>query len=105
VRRTNGTLDTLEQSGLPLGAAMAVEQDLGWMPMYPGDSFICFSDGIVEAANAAHQMFGFARLERLLRASPSGDPEAIVATVLDQVWRFVGGPPDDDVSVLIAQVQ
>jgi serine phosphatase RsbU (regulator of sigma subunit) len=73
--------------------------------MYPGDSFICVSDGIVEAANPAHQIFGFARLERLLRAAPSGDPEALVTTLLDQVWRFAGGHPDDDVSALVAQVQ
>jgi sigma-B regulation protein RsbU (phosphoserine phosphatase) len=104
VLRANGQLDTLEQSGLPLGAVMGVEQDLGWMPMYPGDSFVCVSDGIVEADDANGKMFGFTRLETFLRASPSGHPEALVTDLVDEVWRFAGGPPDDDVTVLVVHV-
>ena len=104
IRRTNGQLDTLEQSGLPLGAVMGVEQDLGWMPMHAGDSFVCVSDGIVEADDANGKMFGFTRLETLLRSTTSGNPEALVTNLVDEVWRFAGGPPDDDVTVLVAHV-
>jgi sigma-B regulation protein RsbU (phosphoserine phosphatase) len=104
VRRANGQIDTLEQSGLPLGAVMGVEQDLGWMPMHAGDSFVCFSDGIVEAEDAEGKMFGFTRLETLLRTTAAGNPEALVTDLVDEVWRFAGGPPDDDVTVLVVQV-
>jgi GAF domain-containing protein len=104
VRRANGQIDTLEQSGLPLGAVMGVEQDLGWMPLHAGDSFICFSDGIVEAEDATGQMFGFNRLEAFLRTTPSNTPEALVTDLVDEVWHFAGGPPDDDVTVLVAQI-
>jgi serine phosphatase RsbU (regulator of sigma subunit) len=105
VRRANGQIDTLEQSGLPLGAIMGVEQDLGWMPLHAGDSFVCFSDGIVEAEDATGQMFGFNRLEAFLRTTASNTPEALVTDLVDAVWHFAGGPPDDDETVLVAQSQ
>ena len=109
--------DSIRHAGIPGGIAHAPDEPGLLSGQYKlmrqlrmgmnqaGDSFICLSDGIVEAAVAAHHLFGFSRLEAFLRHSPTNDPEQLVQTLVDQVWRFAGGPPDDDVTVLVAQVQ
>jgi hypothetical protein len=52
-------------SGLPLGIAVGVEYTETTLQLAPGDSLTFLSDGVVEAQNAAGELFGFARTEAL----------------------------------------
>lgn len=51
------------ESGLPLGIAAGVEYTETTVRLEPGDSLMFLSDGVVEAQNAAGELFGFARTE------------------------------------------
>ena len=53
------------ESGLPLGIAAGVEYTEITLRLAQGDSLTFLSDGVVEAQNAAGELFGFARTEAL----------------------------------------
>jgi sigma-B regulation protein RsbU (phosphoserine phosphatase) len=48
-------------SGLPLGLTADAEYDETPLQLAPGDTLTLLSDGVVEAMNAQHQLFGFDR--------------------------------------------
>jgi phosphoserine phosphatase RsbU/P len=48
-------------SGLPLGLSANAEYAETALQLAPGDSLMLLSDGVVEAMNADHELFGFAR--------------------------------------------
>src|SRR5213082_1202838 len=48
LRRANGTLETLEAGGLPLGIRPATNYETASLELKPGDALIFFTDGVVE---------------------------------------------------------
>ncbi len=52
-------------SALPLGITVAAEYGETKLELAPGDTLMFLSDGVVEAQNAAGELFGFARTEAL----------------------------------------
>jgi serine phosphatase RsbU (regulator of sigma subunit) len=73
--------------------------------MAPGESLILVSDGVAEAMNSAGELFGRARLDRLLATMPAGLSAAErVEAVNDEVRRFsAGAEMADDVTVLVVR--
>jgi sigma-B regulation protein RsbU (phosphoserine phosphatase) len=72
--------------------------------LQPGDQVVFYTDGIVESTNAAGEMFGIARLDRVLSECRNGAAELLQA-VLAAVQEFTGGrPPLDDQTLLLAKV-
>jgi len=70
-----------------------------------GESLILVSDGVAEAMNPAGELFGRARLGRLLAAMPAGLAAAQrVKAVEDEARRFsAGAEMADDVTVLVVR--
>src|SRR5207249_11918103 len=58
LRRANGTLETLEAGGLPLGIRPATNYETASLELKPGDALIFFTDGVVEAFNGGGEEFG-----------------------------------------------
>ena len=90
-------------TGMPLGLlpGMTYEENDLWME--PGDSLLIYSDGLVEAHNPDHEMFGFPRLRECLPCSPKGGwhgQKTLIGLLLKQLSDFTG--PDweqeDDVT-------
>jgi phosphoserine phosphatase RsbU/P len=72
--------------------------------LQPGDQVIFYTDGIVEATNSAGEMFGIARLDRVLSECRNAAADLLQA-VLATVQEFTGGrPPMDDQTLLVAKV-
>jgi serine phosphatase RsbU (regulator of sigma subunit) len=74
------------EAGLPLGIAADVEYPES---MAEGDRFTFLSDGVLEAANATHELFGFARSREV-----SIQPAATIAQTA-QTWG-----QNDDITVV-----
>jgi hypothetical protein len=55
------------EGALPLGTISGVEFDLLSFQLNPGDSLLLMSDGVVEAQDAQGQLFGFDRINEMLR--------------------------------------
>lgn len=74
---------------------------LGRERLVPGETLCMITDGITEAANGAGQLYGHARLERVLSGMNGATPEELVDGLRRDVMEFVAGAePADDMSVL-----
>jgi serine phosphatase RsbU (regulator of sigma subunit) len=76
-------------SGLPLGLSAAAEYSETAFQLAPGDTLTLLSDGVVEAMNADHQLFGFERT-----AAISGQPADQIAKAAELFGQ------EDDITVL-----
>ncbi len=69
-----------------------------------GDVLVLFSDGLLEATNAAGEEYGVTRLRALLESAGTADSAAIRDAIMASVSAFCGGaPPDDDVTLVVAR--
>ena len=68
----------------------------------PGDRLIFYTDGITEARNSVHELFGIERLQEFLRTAPASLSSAEAAeTILAQAETFCGQQPHDDKLVMV----
>lgn len=70
----------------------------------PGAQLLAYTDGVVEARDAAGECFGDDRLARILTAGP-GEPSAIIDACVEQVRAFSGGRLGDDVTVAVLALE
>ena len=59
----NGKNEVIEATGLPLGLFDEADYDEFKFRMKPGDMFVFFSDGILDARNRKGELFGRGRVE------------------------------------------
>ena len=93
--------------GLGLDGGGAFEQILEEkeVPLAPGDFFLFFTDGLSEAMNEGAELFGEARLRRILEESEGLSSEQLRARILDEVESFVGeAAPHDDLTMVVLKV-
>jgi len=71
-------------------------------PLQAGSLLVLMTDGVAEARNAAGELYGAERVQRVLRALPAGATAArAVQALRDDVASFVAGAePADDLTVL-----
>jgi sigma-B regulation protein RsbU (phosphoserine phosphatase) len=90
--------------GIPLGIEESETYRERSEQLRPGDQIIFYTDGITEATNAAGEMFGVARLDRVLGGCRQEAAE-LMSAVLTALAEFTGGkPPVDDQTLLVAKV-
>jgi sigma-B regulation protein RsbU (phosphoserine phosphatase) len=90
--------------GLPLGSMPEMHYKEGVGRLNPGDRLVLFTDGITEAENESHQLYGDSRLAGLIQSNPSGSPETLAKMILDDVDAFAGPAEQfDDITMLILE--
>ncbi len=101
LRRPSGELIAIGESaaGIPLGV-FDRQYEATTLPFQPGDAVLLCTDGIIEAKNAAKEMYGLERLKTLF--AKSGDNvESTGAAILADVSQFAAGhPAHDDVTMV-----
>ena len=100
-----GKVRTLEGGGPPLCTLEDFPYEAARARLAPGESVILVSDGVAESMNPAGELFGRARLGRLLAAMPAGQSAAErVKVVSDEVRRFsAAAEMADDVTILVVR--
>lgn len=68
----------------------------------PGDVFLLYTDGIVEATNLQDDEFGPDRLAEVMRRYADEGPEAMVEQIMDRLRHFRGPRPRSDDTTLLA---
>ena len=102
LRRANGTLETLEAGGLPLGIQSSVKYETASLELNPGDALIFFTDGVVEAFNESGEEFGNARWLSAIRNLPDWDAQQTLQFLMKRVDEFVGATrQSDDITCLV----
>jgi serine phosphatase RsbU (regulator of sigma subunit) len=107
LKHADGSVEWAVIGGFALGQGLGAQ--LGYQEMSrvltKGDMIILTSDGLVEAGNAAAEMFGFERLEQAIMAGPTADAKAMLDYLKAQLAAFVGeAEPHDDITIVVAQV-
>ena len=97
----SGLRQLATEGGPPLGAVDDFRFPIDHDRIEPGEVLLLFTDGITEAENADHALYSSDRLARALAAAATVDAQHVVAAVIDDVVRFVGGAEQaDDMTVL-----
>ncbi len=107
-RRADGTIEYLDVPGptLPLGIQPDTAYEALEVALAPGDTLVFYTDGIVEAHNPGREMFGFERLEALVRELGDRAPEQLIEALLAAVEDFSHGVAQhDDMTLLVLQVE
>ena len=96
-----GLRQLVTKGGPPLGAVDDFHFPIDHDRIEPGEVLLLFTDGITEAENADHTLYSSDRLAKALATAAVVDARHVVAAVIDDVVRFVGGAEQsDDMTVL-----
>ena len=75
------------------------------LPLAPGDRFLIFTDGLLEAMNADRKFYGIKRLLDLMAGGQAHEPETVIKSILDDVAGFIRSEPyHDDLTMLAMEV-
>jgi serine phosphatase RsbU (regulator of sigma subunit)/anti-sigma regulatory factor (Ser/Thr protein kinase) len=99
-QRTKDRVIELRATGMPLGLFPKMTYDEHEAMLAPGDCVLIYSDGLVEAHNPMQEMFGFQRVQELVKEHPEGD--GLVEFALEKLEGFTGPEweQEDDVTLL-----
>lgn len=97
----NGHVSEIELSGLPLGVDGDSEYDEGSTVIHPGDTVVLYTDGVVEASTPDGEIYGYERLERMLRDNTCLKPRALLAALLHELRLWSGADQADDITMVI----
>jgi len=96
----------VEAAGLPLGLFENVSYDEITLKTSPGDVFVIFSDGIVDASNAKDEQFGRARIEHVISKNCHRNAQQIVDALFQAADEFAAGTEVfDDQTVVVLKVK
>lgn len=99
-----GRVERLTEGGPVLGPVPDASYERGFVRLRPGDLVLFYTDGIVEAENAAGEDFGTERLIEVVRRRRQASGEEIVDAVFEALGEFTeGAPAQDDRTVTLVR--
>jgi sigma-B regulation protein RsbU (phosphoserine phosphatase) len=109
VSGTAGNVREIEENGLMLGMFPEAVYSSVEIRVGPGDRCLLYTDGILEAANAAQQQFGKSRCKQFLETHREIPASRFANTLLDGVAGFSGynstRAQEDDITLLVLDFQ
>lgn len=102
LRRADGREAMLHgAAGVALGVMEGMDFDDLEDRLTPGDTLLCYTDGVTEAEGPGDSQFGDDRLAALMRAETLPGARDLVQAVQEDVDRFAAGEPQaDDITML-----
>lgn len=101
-----GKLERMEAIGLPLGLFEKVEHDQLTCRGNPGDLFLFFSDGIVDASSPEGVLFGRHRVEQVVEQNWKKSADEIVDAIFVAIATHTAGEEQfDDQTVVAVKVK
>lgn len=104
LRRIEGRIEKLYATGMPLGLMTHMQYEQKETMIRPDERILFYSDGLIEAHNSDHEMYGSKRLEELLAREEFGryHPREAIARLLFELKSFTGNQTkqEDDVTLL-----
>jgi serine phosphatase RsbU (regulator of sigma subunit) len=97
-RGAEGLKQVPRLTGVPLGVIPDTGYSVAEIHLDPGDDMLFLTDGVTEAVNPQGEMFGEARVERLVAEAGALPCGPVVAEAVS-AWRG-GGHPGDDTTLL-----
>ena len=101
-----GKNEVIEATGLPLGLFDEADYDEFHFRMKPGDMFVFFSDGILDARNRKGELFGRGRVEKIVAECSASSAASVVESLFKAVAEHSAGVETfDDQTVVAIRVQ
>jgi serine phosphatase RsbU (regulator of sigma subunit) len=100
--RPDGTVESLDVQGLVLGIEAGQQYAELCRSFEPGSAVVLFTDGVVEARRRG-ELFGEARVDRVLAERHDLPADALAETMLQECRRFVGGELRDDCAIVVVR--
>jgi phosphoserine phosphatase RsbU/P len=102
----DGGNEVIETTGLPLGLFDEADYDEFQFRMKPGDMFVFFSDGILDARSRSGQLFGRRQVEKVIAECASQSADCVVDSLFRAVAEHSAGMETfDDQTVVAIQVK
>lgn len=101
-------VETIQENGLLLGIMPQALYTSCERLLSPGDRFLLYTDGLLEAANTADEFFGGARVHQMLEETKHLGVEDSAISLLDGLRRFAGYDrgrmQEDDLTVIVLEI-
>jgi len=97
-----GKGEVVEATGLPLGLFDEAEYDEIKFRMKPGDMFVFFSDGILDARNGKGELFGRGRVEKIIAECADQSADCVVDSLFKAVAEHSAGVEAFDDQTVVA---
>lgn len=98
----NEVIEVIEATGLPLGLFDEAEYDEFKFRMKPGDMFVFFSDGILDARNHNGELFGRGRVEKTVLECAGESADCVVDLLFKAVEEHSAGVETFDDQTVVA---
>jgi sigma-B regulation protein RsbU (phosphoserine phosphatase) len=85
LRWRDGALERISSNGLLFGVIPDPDYPVSELPIHPGDRFLLYTDGVIEAENASGDFFGDERLEQVVRSTHLQPPAEFVDRLLSEI--------------------
>ena len=98
----DGKIEVIEATGLPLGLFDDADYDEFSFKAKPGEMFVFFSDGILDARNKAGDMFGRHRVEEIVAHCAEVSADCVVQSLFKAVAEHAAGVETFDDQTVVA---
>src|SRR5262249_37756109 len=98
----DGKIEIIEATGLPLGLFDDADYDEFSFSARPGDLFVFFSDGILDARNKSGELFGRERVEKIVSECAETPAECVVNKLFKAVAEHAAGEETFDDQTVVA---
>lgn len=97
-----GKNEVIEATGLPLGLFDEADYDEFQFRMKPGDMFVFFSDGILDARNRKGELFGRGRVEKIVAQCSDKSASCVVDSLFKAAAEHSAGVETFDDQTVVA---
>jgi serine phosphatase RsbU (regulator of sigma subunit) len=101
--RDDGTLEKLHSTGTVLGLFEDWDSPTEECQLYPGDTFVLYTDGVTESFNDAAEEFGEQRLIQALQQSRELSANGLLAFLVEEIQKFSPHEQHDDITLIVAK--
>ncbi len=98
----DGKIEFIDATGLPLGLFDEADYDEFSFKARPGDLFVFYSDGILDARNRNGQSFGPERVEAIVAACAAKSANCVVNEIFKAVTEHAAGVETFDDQTVVA---
>jgi serine phosphatase RsbU (regulator of sigma subunit)/predicted enzyme related to lactoylglutathione lyase len=99
----DSNLERLDATCAVLGLSKGWDCVIGERRLIPGDTLVLYTDGVTESFNDAGEEFGEQRLIEAFRQHRELPPQALLASLAEEVRRFSPHEQHDDVTLVVAR--
>jgi serine phosphatase RsbU (regulator of sigma subunit) len=106
LRWREGKLERIESNGLLFGVIPDPDYPVRDLPIYSGDRFLLYTDGVIEPENASGDSFGDCKLEEVVRNHQSRSPSELSDQLLSEIrlWQPASLAQQDDITLIVIDV-